>query len=348
MEITQIHSHNQSNTKKRLGFRLLFLISIGMLVPHLSGLLCTELTPVKYLIISYLYFSALAFILWHTIGWITRHKLRHFKWEISPKKRLLFLILTNSLITIGIVFIFTIFWYAFIVGIRIEWRFVLNTEMLIILCVIISSSIHEMSSLIQNAVLNKIYTSSLENTHIKTELEILRNQIDPHFLFNALNTLSYLIEHDSKKALQFNQTLANVYHYILRNKEIQLISLEKELEFARQYFELLKIRFSDSIHLDISDERKLKSDTKLPPISLQLLIENAIKHNAFDEHQPLTIQITVKDDGITVLNTLKPKQSFKTSLGIGLKNLNERYKLQLKQELHFFKSNNHFTVKLPI
>ena len=123
----------------------------------------------------------------------------------------------------------------------------------------------------------------MERAKAEAELEALKNQIDPHFIFNSLNTLSHLIEEKPVKAKQFNDNLADVYRYILQNKARDLVLLREEMVFLENYFSLLKIRFEKAVQMKIIVDESEMDQYLVPPISLQILAENAIKHNEFSD-----------------------------------------------------------------
>jgi len=182
----------------------------------------------------------------------------------------------------------------------------------------------------------------------QAELEALKNQIDPHFIFNSLNTLSYLITRDPQNARLYNDTLAKVYRYILGNKEKDLVLLKEEVEFISNYFYLLKIRFSESVNMEIEITDLAAEDFLIPPISLQTLVENAIKHNEFTEINPLTISVSVSSNYVIIKNAVKPKTYAAATSRIGLNNLDNRYKLITNRNIIVENNFKYFTVKLPI
>ena len=181
--------------------------------------------------------------------------------------------------------------------------------------------------------------------NLKYKYQNLKSQVNPHFLFNSLNTLSEIVYEDAKKADNYIQKLSKIYRYILDNEETDLISLNKELEFVQHYVELQKVRDNDKIQLDIDlhDTAKLK----IIPVSLQILIENALKHNSKSEKSPLRIQIKRMDNYLVVSNNVQRKNILGNALKTGLKNLQERVKLIHKRELIIKEENNKFVVKLP-
>jgi two-component system LytT family sensor kinase len=176
--------------------------------------------------------------------------------------------------------------------------------------------------------------------------ETLKNQVNPHFLFNSLNTLSSLVSTEPEMAEKFINRLSSIYRYILENCSRDRVSLELELAFIRDYFFLHKIRDDEKIELEIqvSDPGKLE----ILPISLQGLVENAIKHNKATREEPLKILIFIEGKEIAVKNNLQKMASQIKSTGIGLKNLSERVKLLTGKDLFIEETNTYFLVKMPL
>jgi LytS/YehU family sensor histidine kinase len=166
-------------------------------------------------------------------------------------------------------------------------------------------------------------------------------------MFNSLNTLSHLISSDPHKAQVFNDTLADVYRYILQNKSRDLVLLQEELDFMDNYIALLKIRFGDSILINKNIPASSTDQFVLPPISLQILIENAIKHNEFSKSKPLLIEIQESGGELLISNEVREKKA-RQSNGIGLNNLLERFRLITSRPVSIDKNNTHFSVRLPL
>jgi two-component system, LytTR family, sensor kinase len=182
--------------------------------------------------------------------------------------------------------------------------------------------------------------------NLKHRYNTLKAQVNPHFLFNSLNILSELVYIDAKKSDNYIQTLSSIYRYVLENEEVDLIDLEKEIEFVKQYFSLQQVRDEGKISLEINiDEPK---GIKIIPVSLQLLLENALKHNTMSLEKPLKIRISLKDDYIIVSNPIQKKNILENSIQIGLSNLKDRAKIIMGTEPEIITENNNFTVKLPI
>ena len=186
----------------------------------------------------------------------------------------------------------------------------------------------------------------LREENLKYKYQTLKTQVNPHFLFNSLNTLSELVYKDSKKADSYIQKLAEIYRYILDHEEIDLISLDEEITFVEQYFDLQKERTGNKVQLDI--DIKNAGKFRVMPISLQILVENALKHNSMSEEYPLKICIANDNEYVTVSNDIQRKNIIDRSSGTGLSNLKERVKLITGKEVIVDQKNNVFTVKLPV
>lgn len=191
-------------------------------------------------------------------------------------------------------------------------------------------------------------TESLKVENIKSQLNSLRAQLDPHFLFNSLNTLVSLVGEQNKPAQEFLFQLSDVYRYVLVNRENNVVSLKEEIAFSESYIYLNKIRFRNNIQVELSihPSAYLKS---VAPLSLQMLIENALKHNAATTENPLKIKIeSINDEYIRVTNTLHAKKTLTDSIGVGLNNIINRYKLLTTKEVVIVQSEETFSVDIPL
>lgn len=179
------------------------------------------------------------------------------------------------------------------------------------------------------------------------QFESLKNQLDPHFLFNSLNVLSSLIDENPNQAQRFTASMSKIYRYVLEQKDKELVTVEEEIEFAKIYCDLLKTRFEDSVNFEF----KVKdTDLKLfvVPLSLQLLLENCIKHNFATPSKPLNITIYSENGYLFIENNLQEREQVKDSAGIGLSNIVQRYSMLTKTNVYIEKSNEFFRVKIPI
>lgn len=179
------------------------------------------------------------------------------------------------------------------------------------------------------------------------KFDALKNQLDPHFLFNSLNVLTSLIEENPRNAQRFTTSLSKVYRYVLEQKNKALVTVDEELQFAKTYMSLLKMRFEDSIVFTMP-EHALNPESKVVPLALQLLLENAVKHNVVTSQKPLHIKIYEDKDFLVVVNNLQPKQIVKKSSGVGLSNIMQRYDLLTHKKIGINKTGKSFTVAIPM
>lgn len=194
--------------------------------------------------------------------------------------------------------------------------------------------------------------SAVENETLRAEnlasrYEALKNQLDPHFLFNSMNTLQSLITMDAEKAEEYVQQLSTVLRYTLQKHEV--VTLAEELKCTADYCRMLKIRYGDNLLFDHHIDHTRYDDFLVLPLSIQGLVENAIKHNVISAKQPLTVYISTDDDNhLIVRNPIQPKITDDEGSGIGLANLSERYRLQWNKKVEIFGNGNEFVVILPL
>ncbi len=198
----------------------------------------------------------------------------------------------------------------------------------------------------------------LQRENLQSQLEGLKNQVNPHFLFNSLNTLVHLIPENPDSAVKFVQKLSKVYRYILEMRDTATTPLSTELEFLNAYVFLLKERFGDNLHIDIDDEvckDRFIEDTNgirekhIIPLSLQILFENAIKHNVISTQHPLTISVSIENnEHLIIRNNLQRKNQVQEGTGVGLQNIRNRYQLVSQKDVDIIVTKESFIVSLPL
>ena len=188
----------------------------------------------------------------------------------------------------------------------------------------------------------------LQKENLQSQFDVLKQQVNPHFLFNSLNVLTSLIRLEPELAEKFTEHLAKVYRYVLENKDNELVNLSTEMSFLDHYIFLINIRFMDKVQVNISIPEE-KKNHRIIPLAMQLLIENAIKHNAMSKKSPLVIDIFIDSDNLlNVVNNLQEREAHMTSTGVGLKNIQNRYKLLNNTAPIFEKTETHFVARIPL
>lgn len=195
--------------------------------------------------------------------------------------------------------------------------------------------------------LNELEKQTLLKETAEAKFDVLRNQVNPHFLFNSFNVLTSLVHKDADTASRFIEQLSSVYRYVLNNQNNKIVPIQKELEFLDAYLFLLQIRFGGSLTM-INELNKSDQHGYIAPATLQMLIENAIKHNIISKANPLSIRIYQDDNYYVVENILQPKPVKEESTSTGLKNIRQRYEFLCQHDAIRIHSNGKFTVKIPI
>ncbi|WP_307453868.1 sensor histidine kinase [Chryseobacterium camelliae] len=192
-----------------------------------------------------------------------------------------------------------------------------------------------------------LINEQLNSAYLKAQLQLLQEQLNPHFLFNTLSSLSAIVRENPNLAQNYILHLSKIFRYTLVHSGNNMVSLEKELEHLKSYIQLVKMRLENAfqIHVNISKDCINK---QILHLSLQPLVENAVKHNKATLSNPLTVEIFEEDKWLIIRNNLQPSISETEGTGLGLTNLNERYKLQLHKEIEIFQTKEHFIVKLPL
>ena len=194
---------------------------------------------------------------------------------------------------------------------------------------------------------DKIRILTLNKEKAETELAMLKSQIDPHFLFNALNSLTGLIRTNSREAIKFVNSLSEAFRYTLDNQKQQAVTLREELDFLNSYLYMMKTRFGDALRVK-TEVKDVHLDKRLPQFALQLLVENAVKHNLVSQSNPLNVSIVSNDEKLTVQNDLQLKSQVTKQYGIGLANLSKRYDLIAGSTIEIERNEHYFRVKLPL
>ncbi|HLZ88010.1 MAG TPA: histidine kinase [Puia sp.] len=322
---------------------------LGLFIPNLSGLVTNRLYSYSELAACYLFFIVVAFLVWEGNVRLMYYIREKFPWSKKSYYKIIVALFFANIVYSGAISLLLLrLWQFCSREPQGDNEHLVNTVLIIIIAACFITNIYEILFLNLEKEYNESRVEQLNVAKAQAELEALKNQIDPHFIFNSLNTLSFLITRDPKNARLYNDTLARVYRYILSNKERDLVLLREEVEFISNYFYLLKIRFADAISMVIEITDLSAENYLIPPISLQALVENAIKHNEFSEKKPLAIDVSISSDYVIVRNVMNRRSNQQPTSKIGLSNLDNRYKLITKRNIQVENNFESFIVKLPI
>lgn len=326
--------------------KVIFIPLLGIGLPILAGIISYSRYNVPELVAANLFFILTSFAIWAGCNWI-HLRLRPLYAPVSKLfNRVAVICFVSALYGASIGGLSAFTWIK-VSAETFNWTSIYKFIAVCMAAVIVFTLIYEILFLNKERELNDKIVDQLDRERSQAELQALTNEMDPHFIFNSLNTLNHLILQEPKQAHLFNNKLAQVYKYFLINKTRELIPFKDEMEFIDNYFYLLQIRHEGKLQMRIELNENAPG-TMIPPCALQILVENAIKHNEFSENSPLFIRITMNGQYIRVTNNTKPKTYSVTSTGIGLKNLSSRYRIICKKNIVIENSRDSYTVKLPL
>lgn len=321
----------------------------GISIPHLAGLFGPHGPSEAVYWAGLAWFVALAAAIWHTNRWLLFRQREHTGWFDHPVRKVVALVAGTVFGTVPITVAMLAAWYRFGGFASVDWAAIRTVTLANVICVIFVTHVYETVFLIKEREADLVRVERLEKARALSELSALHAQIDPHFLFNALNTLSYLIGADPDGARRFNDLLARVYRYILSQRDRHLVLLSEEMRFVDDYVELLRVRFGDGALRLARDVPEGALDRHVvPPLAVQLLVENAVKHNQLDRDDPLVVKIALAGGALSVENRRRPRPLDRPSARVGLSNLKERYRLATEREVSIDVTPDRFTVRLPL
>ena len=330
-------------TKKRIigeVLGVLVLIALGILMT-ISGLTCRNCfdDPREFWIIAS--FTSLMWVaLWKGNSLLTEYISSKIRWIDFPIKRLLIGLAS----TVGYTFA-TMYCIGSVYKFFFDIHFANYAWNSVLITLFISLFLHGRAFLI-NWKQSAISAEKLKKESIAAQYESLKNQVNPHFLFNSLNALTNLVYEDQDKAVKFIKQLSEVYRYVLDTRQKEIVPITDELDFLKSYCFLQEIRFGDKLMLDV---RLNNNNGFIAPLALQMLIENAIKHNVVSEQDPLRVEIYSDDAYIVVSNNIRLKKTLgEPSAGVGLGNIRKRYEFLSSIPVVVDNDGKVFSVKLPL
>ncbi len=323
---------------------LLIILLVGLLVTYFFSLDFDKL--IEELVPTLLYSAFLGLMLWKGNEWVSEQIHKKADWKKKPEQKFLIGSLVMLLYTSFAIVFVKFVWFIFLDGGKVHDFEMPSFQLFAILLgvtFIIGFALNIRAFIIEKQA-TVLREEKLKTEVIKLEYEALKNQVNPHFLFNSLNALTSLVA-DNQDAVKFIKMLSDVYRYVLEQKDKEVVPLYREIYFVRAYAYLHKIRFGDNFKIEVEIG---EGSQNVVPLSVQMLVENAIKHNIVSEDDPLKIKIYQKNGYVIVENNLQLKSMVKDSKKIGLENIKSRYAYLTDKEFVVEKTETDFIVKVPL
>lgn len=268
-------------------------------------------------------------------------------WEKNPTKTFIYRITCSVIFTAIDIVIVSYLIYTYIYKINVFdniWRLANYALVAFVIAMLVTTIIYLYHFFIswRESVIQK---EKYKRDALSMQYETLKSYVNPHFLFNSLSVLSSLVEKDTQKSQLFIKQLSDIYRYVLEQKDKELVPLKVEYDFVKSFIDLNRIRHGENLKVDINIE---KFDGYIIPLSLQMLVENALKHNVVSEEEPLNISILRENDYVVVQNNLQIRKTISDTGGIGLDTIQKRYEMLSSHPLIVDNNNGFFTVKVPI
>ncbi len=325
------------------------MIILGIIISFLLDFLVEHDDHGHHKIFDFLISVLITIIVWEGNLRIDTLMNLKFPWEKGPGKRILFHLPISMLFSAFAIYLSMLAFDKFVCALPNEAKdaFMGTAIVMGVLVTFIVLTIEISTLFFGNWKRSLIEIEKYKAENLQAQLQNLKDQLNPHFLFNNLSVLSSLVYIDQDKAVGFINQLSKVYRYLLDNRNCELVTLDSELTFIQSYTYLIQIRFDKNISFDI-DIPKEKRHLMLPPLSLQMLVENAIKHNEISNELPLKITVKMNEEMVEVSNNLQLRTTTEVSSKTGLQNIKDRYKFFTEKEVEVIQNTNSFIVKIPL
>jgi Histidine kinase len=328
--------------------RILMSPILGVLVVNVSGLIDHARHSLGVLVVSYAWFSLVAFLIWEGNRRLYFRLQRREDWLLRPGHRLAMLLAVICLYTIPVGATLLWIWRA-ATGDPGARQYALSTALLAIVAFVVAiTHVYETVFLLRDWESDRLRSARLEQSRLQTELESLGREVDPHFLFNNLNALAHLVDERSDAAAGFIRILSATYRYVLESRGRTLVPLADELDALERHRALADISYVRCVHLDVQVDAADARELFLPPVSLPELFQNALKHNRVAPDVPLPIRVRVDGTTLVFENTLRSGRNRQHSTAVGLGNLRERFRIATGQAAEWGVEGNSFVVRLPL
>ncbi len=296
---------------------------------------------------SILYGALLGWTIWkgnQLLGLYFDYKM---PWDKNPTKSFLYRIISSVIFSMVDIVIVSYLIYTYIYKINVfdNIRPLINYALVAFVIAMLVTTIIYLYHFFISWRESLIQSEKYKRDALSMQYETLKSYVNPHFLFNSLSVLSSLVEKDTQKSQQFIKQLSDIYRYVLEQKDKELVPLKVEFEFIKSFIDLNKIRHGDNLKVDIRIDN---FEGFVIPLSLQILVENALKHNIISEEEPLTITISRENSALIVQNNLQIRKTISDANGIGLETIQKRYEMLTSEPLIIQSEGGYFRVKIPI
>jgi len=352
MSNPKLNPNNSNGLTQSWAKDLLVMAFVGLLIASyflvINVCMPSSSQDLRNSFVSNTIFSAsISMILYSLFRFMFRFLNRYLPWSKSISSRIALQLVLIIVISIFGMTLFMYSWSVLFVDEPYSRNQFISNNIIAIIVSLIINALYEGINLYRQLKDSQILAEQLRRKNIESHFETLKNQVNPHFLFNSLNTLLVLIDEDVIQARNFVEKLAAYYRYTLQVNEKERVALNTELELLENYMYLLKCRFGENLILESDIPRKIENDLVIP-LSLQMLVENAVKHNVISKSKPLQIKIYFQDNFLIVENNLQKRETLDSSNGIGLENIRSRYKIVFNKDISIEISNSLFKVSLPL
>lgn len=328
--------------------RLLLSPMFGFVIPNLAGLIDHARYSRQGLVGSYLYFTATALIIWEGNRRLYFRLARRDEWLRHPARRIALLLGVILLYTIPVTIGLLWAWRAWTGDPGVRPHAISIAVLACILAVAVVTHAYETVFLLHDWESDRLRSARLEQERLQAELEALRREVDPHFLFNSLNALVHLVEQGSDRAVPFIDALSGTYRYLVAARGRPLVPLAEELDALNRHLLLTNIRYGAAIRLEVDVPEHATHIFSLPPVTLSELLQNAVKHNDVSPERPLTIRLHLQGDTLVVGNDVRRRSVQPLSTGTGIRNLSARFRLAAGRDLEWGEVDGRFELRLPL
>ncbi len=326
--------------------RAIGIPALGIAIPHVTGLFAGVTVGTAAFWIGTAWFLVLSAAIWHGNRWLLLEQRRHWDWFEHPVRKVVMLMAAIVLFTAPLTVTMLAGWYAWR-GAEVVWPIVQTVVLVNVICVVFVTHVYETVFLIKEREDDRVRALELDRARTRAELDAFLAQVDPHFLFNSLNTLGHLIDTAPQRASEFTAHLAEMMRYVLARRGQTLVTLREELAFVDDFVALMRIRFGATLSVEILDEGA-DLDARIPPTALQALVDNAIKHNELGEERALRVVARLGARAVSVENERRPRRTTRASAGVGLANLDERVRLTSGRRISIDERDGQFIVTVPL